>query len=361
MIEIKDLKKSFNGTPVLTGVTTSIEKGEVVAVIGRSGSGKSTLLRSINQLETPDSGSVVIDGIDMMSPGTDIPTIRQKMNMVFQGFNLFDHLNVLDNLTLAPTRLGVRDASSARARAIELLRVVGLSDKTSHYPSQLSGGQRQRVAIARCLAMDPEVILFDEPTSALDPTNVGEVLSVVRQLAADGMTMIIVTHELDFARDVANRILFMDEGVIYEEGPPSVIFEAPAHARTREFIKQSKSLCFTTTAATPDLHGLHGAISMFCQANGLDRTKSCDLELVSEELLQIIAHDSSVTGKVSIAVDYFSTRNTVSLELRLPDGALNPLEAGPEAKLPLKLIRSLSTDIQLAEHKGRREVVVRMR
>ena len=238
MIEIKDLKKQFGSLEVLRGVNLKIDDGEVVSVIGPSGSGKSTLLRCINLLETPTSGQVVIDGVDITQRGVDIQKVRENVGMVFQHFNLFGNMNVLRNLTLAPVDLKKADKQTAQARAVKLLERVGLADKAQAYPSQLSGGQKQRVAIARALAMNPDIMLFDEPTSALDPEMVGEVLEVMKELAREGMTMVIVTHEMGFAREVADRVLFMDGGVICEQGNPRDLFDHPQNPRTQDFLSK---------------------------------------------------------------------------------------------------------------------------
>ncbi|MCM8900494.1 amino acid ABC transporter ATP-binding protein [Caldicoprobacter algeriensis] len=238
MIKVVDLHKSFGDLEVLKGINTEIRKGEVVCVIGASGSGKSTFLRCLNLLEEPTKGEIYIDGISLMEHKKDINKLRQKVGMVFQQFNLFPHMTVLENIMLAPVKVKKMPEEEARGKAIELLRKVGLSDKDNAYPSQLSGGQKQRVAIARALAMDPEVMLFDEPTSALDPEMVGEVLAVMKQLAMEGMTMVVVTHEMGFAREVGDRILFMDEGVILEEGTPEELFGNPKKERTRAFLSK---------------------------------------------------------------------------------------------------------------------------
>ena len=241
MIAVEHLSKRYGDVTVLQDISAQIARGEVISVIGPSGTGKSTFLRCLNLLEEPSGGRISIDGVDALAPGADVPRLRQKMNMVFQSFNLFAHLRVLENLTLAPMRLKGVPRAEAEAKARELLKLVGLGAKADAFPEELSGGQKQRVAIARCLAMEPEVILFDEPTSALDPTMVSEVLSVIRRLAKEGMTMIIVTHEMDFARDVSNRVFYMDEGLIYEEGTPEQIFGNPVKARTRAFIHRVRS------------------------------------------------------------------------------------------------------------------------
>ncbi len=238
MIEVKNLKKSFGDLVVLKDITESIEKGEKIVVIGPSGSGKSTFLRCINRLEEPTDGHIFVDGEDICDKKCNINHVREKMGMVFQRFNLFPHLTVLDNITLAPLNVKKQNKDAARRRAMELLKTVGLEEKADSYPNQLSGGQQQRIAIARALAMDPEIMLFDEPTSALDPEMVGEVLDVMKNLAEAGMTMIVVTHEMGFAREIASRVFFMDEGIIYEQGTPSEIFDTPKNPRTQSFLSK---------------------------------------------------------------------------------------------------------------------------
>ncbi|MEF2738709.1 MAG: amino acid ABC transporter ATP-binding protein [Clostridia bacterium] len=236
MIEVKNLEKSFGKNHVLRGINETINEGEVVCIIGPSGSGKSTFLRCLNLLEQPTSGEVILDGEKINAPDRDIDKIREKLGMVFQNFNLFPHMSVLDNITMAPIKVKGQARGEAEAEARRLLDVVGLLDKAEAYPSSISGCQKQRVAIARALAMKPEIMLFDEPTSALDPEMVGEVLAVMKQLAEDGMTMVIVTHEMGFAREVADRVLFIDGGVILEQGTPEEIFGNPQNERTQTFL-----------------------------------------------------------------------------------------------------------------------------
>ena len=238
MIRVVDLHKSFGQLQVLKGVNFSVAPSEVVCVIGPSGSGKSTLLRCINQLETANSGHVYIDGEELTHPKTDINQIRQQVGMVFQLFNLFPHKTTLENITLAPIKIKGVGRAAAEKLAMELLGKVGLTDKAHVFPSKLSGGQKQRVAIARALAMQPKVMLFDEPTSALDPEMVGEVLAVMQNLAVEGMTMVVVTHEMGFAREVGDRVVFMDEGIIMEEGSPEDIFDHPRNPRTKAFLSK---------------------------------------------------------------------------------------------------------------------------
>ena len=238
MISVKDLHKSFGGVTVLDGISTDIEKGDVVCIIGPSGSGKSTFLRCLNRLETPDSGKILLDGVDLTDPRTDLDRQRMKMGMVFQQFNLFPHMTVLKNLTLAPMLLKKESQQTAEQRAMTLLDRVGLAGRAGEYPARLSGGQKQRIAIVRALCMEPEVLLFDEPTSALDPEMVGEVLDVMKELAQSGITMVVVTHEMGFAREVASRVLFMDQGVIMEENTPQALFDNPQSPRLQSFLSK---------------------------------------------------------------------------------------------------------------------------
>lgn len=238
MIKVENLHKSFGNLEVLKGVNAHIKKGEVVVVIGPSGSGKSTFLRCLNLLEEPTLGEIIFEGESITSKKNDINLQRQKMGMVFQQFNLFPNLNILDNITLAPVKLNKLSKGDAEKVALNLLERVGLKDKAKNYPNQLSGGQKQRIAIARALAMSPDVMLFDEPTSALDPEMVGEVLGVMKELAKEGMTMVVVTHEMGFAREVADRVLFMDGGVVVEEGNPNDIFQNPQEERTKSFLSK---------------------------------------------------------------------------------------------------------------------------
>ena len=238
IIRVCDLKKSFGDLQVLRGINTEVDRGEVVVVIGPSGSGKSTFLRCLNLLETPTAGSIYVDGAEITDPKCDINLHRQKMGMVFQHFNLFNNMTILRNMTLAPMTLLKKSREDAEAQALALLRRVGLEDKANAYPSQLSGGQKQRIAIVRALCMDPEVMLFDEPTSALDPEMVGEVLDVMKELARDGMTMVVVTHEMGFAREVGSRVLFMEEGVIMEENEPQEFSTNPKSERLKSFLSK---------------------------------------------------------------------------------------------------------------------------
>ena len=238
MISVKNLHKSFGKNEVLKGLNEEIDKGEKVVIIGPSGSGKSTFLRCLNLLEKPTSGQVFVDGVDITAKGVDVDKVRQKMGMVFQHFNLFPHMSVEENITLAPVKLGLQTPEEAKENAHRLLARIGLEDKAGAYPPQLSGGQKQRIAIIRALCMNPEVMLFDEPTSALDPEMVGEVLELMKELAREGMTMVVVTHEMGFAREVGTRVLFMDDGMVLESAPPEEFFQNPKNPRLQEFLSK---------------------------------------------------------------------------------------------------------------------------
>ncbi len=300
MITVNKLQKDYGELRVLRDITTTINKGDVISIIGPSGTGKSTFLRCLNLLDPPTAGEVIIDGCDILAKGADVPSLRRKMGMVFQSFNLFDHLTVMENLTIGQIKLLGRGKRESIERGMELLRMVGLAEKADVYPSQLSGGQKQRIAIARCLSVDPEIILFDEPTSALDPTMVSEVLGVIRKLAEQGMTMAIVTHEMSFAKDVSTRIFYMDEGVIYEEGSPEEIFDNPKRDKTRYFIDRVKSLTHTIYSCDYDLYELNGMLYRFCAKNFIHQEHSNRLVLVIEEMLQLLP----IEGGVEIMVEY---------------------------------------------------------
>jgi len=330
MISIKHLSKTFNNPDgskitVLKDVNCEIERGEVISIIGPSGTGKSTLLRAINMLEPPTGGEIWVDGENIMAKGYRLDKLRQKMGMVFQSFNLFDHLTVLENIIYAPMRL--RDVSEADARkeAMELLAKVGLSQKADVYPSSLSGGQKQRVAIARALAMHPEVILFDEPTSALDPTMVGEVLSVIRQLAKDGLTMLIVTHEMRFARDVSTRIFFMNEGLIYEDGTPEQIFEHPVRSATKAFVNRIQKLVFQIDSDDFDYIGIDTQVKQFCHKYNLD-TQVELICAVTEEML--FTHLKDVRP-LTLRLTHAALSGETALDFMVEGATASPLPQGP--------------------------------
>ena len=361
MIRIENLGKRFGDLQVLDGISTEIRKGEVISIIGPSGCGKSTFLRCLNLLETPTAGRLFIDGVELTDRRTSVPKVRQKMNMVFQSFNLFAHLTVLENLTLGPLRLLGESRLEAEAHAQELLRMVGLAEKAESFPEELSGGQRQRVAIARCLAMRPEIILFDEPTSALDPTMVREVLSVIRRLAREGMTMLIVTHEMDFARDVSHRVFYMDEKGIYEEGTPQQIFDAPMREKTRAFINRERS--FTRVLASPDfdLPALNAGIEEFCEKHILPRSARHNLLLVTEELL-MAWRPSLATAPLDMSVIYTEKTETLELVFEQTGPEFNPLEIhGMEDDLGIVLARNFAENLAFTRDRGRNRLSARIR
>jgi len=304
MIEIENLSKQFGDERVLKGISETVKSGEVVSVIGPSGSGKSTLLRCINLLERPDQGTIRISGDDILAPHADISRIRQKTGMVFQSFNLFHHLTALENLTVGPVRILKHTRLDAEKRGRELLKMVGLGGKADSLPDELSGGQKQRVAIARCLSMNPEIILFDEPTSALDPTMISEVLAVIRRLANDGMTMMIVTHELDFARDVSDRVFYMDEGIVYESGPARQMMDDPCREKTRTFINRLRNFSYEIESPDYDVYAMNAEIDLFCDKHFLSRKMTQFTHLAVEETLMLyFAHDEhwAVTLTLSFA------------------------------------------------------------
>ena len=344
MISVKNLSKRFDDHWVLKDINAEIHKGEVISIIGPSGTGKSTLLRCLNLLERPTGGSIVIDGVNILQKGTDEPKLRRKMGMVFQSFNLFAHLTVLDNLTLGPMKLLGKSRQEAEAKAIELLKSVGVAEKQHQFPDELSGGQKQRVAIARCLAMDPEIILFDEPTSALDPTMVSEVLAVIRRLAKEGMTMAIVTHEMDFAKNVSSRIFFMDEGIIYEEGKPGDIFENPQKEKTRIFIQRIRKLNEKIISQDFDLYKLNANIELFCARHTADKRTVSHILLVVEEVLgQMLLPLFAGEPEIDLTLEYSEKTGDFQLLFDYAGPQHNPFLFLPdEDNLSLRLIEKLT-------------------
>ena len=286
LIEIRNLRKEYSSDVVpLKGVNADIEAGEVISIIGPSGTGKSTLLRCINRLETPTSGQILVDGADVCAPGADLAKLRLSMGMVFQSFNLFPHKMAVENIMLPQQSLLGKSAREAYEEAMKQLERVGLADRARQYPDELSGGQKQRVAIARALAMHPQILLFDEPTSALDPTMVSEVLSVIRDLAGTGLTMLLVTHEMRLARHVSDRVFFMTDGEIYEEGSPEQIFEHPLREGTRNFIFRIRSWTCILSPSSRDFHGMTGSLEKFCKDQFLGRRQAMNCQLAVEELV----------------------------------------------------------------------------
>lgn len=350
MISVKHLSKVFkNGErelTVLRDVNCEIAKGEVIGIIGPSGTGKSTFLRCLNRLEEPSGGRIEIDGIDILDRKADVNLLRRKMGMVFQNFNLFHHLTILDNITLCPRTLLGKSREEAEARAMELLQLVGLYDKAGSLPSELSGGQKQRAAIARCLAMDPQIILFDEPTSALDPTMVSEVLVVIRRLAREGMTMAIVSHEMQFVRSVSTRIFFMNEGVIYEEGSPEQIFEHPQRPATIAFVNRIRTLEFKLADKHFDLYGMFGEVGIFCNKYGLGNNMLTKVQHVMEEMLYgILPFD----GAVTLTLDYSEKDFTLRLLFTEDGCTASVLDRLPGDFLPLKIVHGMCTSLRETE------------
>ncbi len=358
MIRIRNLSKQFGDLEVLKDVSADISKGEVISIIGPSGTGKSTLLRCLNLLETPTGGSIEIDGVPLLAKGTRVPKIRQKMGMVFQSFNLYQHLTVLENLTIGPIRLLGRKKSEAEEKGRELLRLVGLAEKAHNFPDELSGGQKQRVAIARCMAMEPEILLFDEPTSALDPTMVSEVLAVIRRLAREGMTMLIVTHEMEFARNTSSRVFYMDEGIIYEEGTPAQIFDHPQKAKTRAFIYRIRSLERRITSRDYDLYALQGEIEAFCVKHVLPKKVTDDVIHVTEEVL-VLQRDFT---DIRLSLSYSEKDGRLELACKSAGAPLNPFEAAREEdEIAIRLIRAYSSATDYRYEESMNVLTVRMR
>lgn len=342
MIRIEHLKKNFGQLEVLRDVNATVRKGEVISIIGPSGTGKSTLLRCINLLEHPSGGEIYIDDRNILAKKANVAKLRQKMGMVFQHFNLFDHLTILENICIGPMKLMKKTRQEAEARGMELLKMVGLAEKTGAYPRQLSGGQKQRVAIARCLSMEPEVILFDEPTSALDPTMVSEVLSVIKTLAKQGMTMLIVTHEMAFANDVSTRIFYMDEGVIYEDGTPEQIFGDPQKEKTRIFINRIRNLHYAINSPDYDLYELNSEITAFCQKHFLSSKHQHNLLLLTEEILQLVPLDKGAEYVLS----YSEKTGELGIDLQLRDapGPVINAEPGPDM-ISMSIISGLTKSL----------------
>jgi len=318
MIRIEHLRKKFldNNFEVLKDVNAEIQDGEIISIIGPSGTGKSTFLRCINGLNTPTSGHIWIDGVDVTDPKTDMRAVRKKVGMVFQNFNLFDHLSVLDNIMVGPVKLLGMSRQEAEAQGRKLLAQVGMSSKAEAFPSELSGGQKQRVAIARCLSMQPKVILFDEPTSALDPTMVTEVLSVIRGVAKQGITMLIVTHEMKFAREVSTRIFYMDKGIIYEDGTPDQIFENPQNTYTKVFIRRIRAYDFQIEDKNYDSVALFAGLEDFCVRYGLKDDVIEKIDTLARNALDICFTHNPASKSMRFRVTYSEVHQEVKVKLR---------------------------------------------
>ncbi len=327
MIKIKGLTKRFGNLTIFENVNVQVNKGECIALIGPSGAGKSVFFRSIAMLERPDSGNIYINDQDITQKGIDLNQVRQKMGMVYQGFHLFSHLNVLDNITLAPRKVKKQDREFAETKAMELLNLVGLEDKASFYPSQLSGGQQQRIAIARSLAMEPEIMLFDEPTSALDPTMTCEVLSIIRKLTKMGITMLIITHEMNFAKEVSDRIFYMDIGGIYEEGTPSEIFDKPKKEKTKAFIRKLKLFNFRIDSKSFDMVAMNAQIEVFCQKYNLGSKQVYNVRLFLEELIVELIKTCYTNSPpdIGFTIEYSDETNGIVIYLSYNGPDFNPL------------------------------------
>jgi polar amino acid transport system ATP-binding protein len=357
MIKVENLSKKFGDITVLEEINVEIHKGEVISIIGPSGTGKSTFLRCLNLLEVPSGGKIFIDGVNILSKDTDVPKIRQKMGMVFQSFNLFSHLTVMSNLTIGPVKLLGKSKEDAEKRAMELLKMVGLAERAHSFADELSGGQKQRVAIARCLSMDPEIILFDEPTSALDPTMVSEVLAVIRRLAKEGMTMAIVTHEMDFARDVSNRVLYMDEGIIYEEGNPKEMFANPQKEKTKAFIHRIRSFIYHIDSPDYDLYAMNAEIQNFCEKHVITKNMINNLLLVIEELLAIYNLKAKIYD-INLTLSYSEKRDTLELSFDSSGEEKNILDDLDEDDISLTIIKNFTGNIEFERVDGRNRLTL---
>ncbi|MDO4741296.1 MAG: amino acid ABC transporter ATP-binding protein [Eubacteriales bacterium] len=336
MIRIEHLRKEYNNTVPLNDVNVEIHKGDVISVIGPSGTGKSTLIRCINMLEQPTSGKIFIDEEEITAKGCNVARIRRKMGMVFQHFNLFPHMTVIENIMAAPMDLLGKSKQEAYDTGMELLHKVGLADKALNYPDAMSGGQKQRIAIARALAMEPEIILFDEPTSALDPTMIGEVQSVIRTLAKQGTTMIIVTHEMKFAREICNRVFYMDEGGIYEDGSPEQIFDHPQKERTRQFVRQLKVLEYCLTSRNFDFIGFNSQIEEFGRKHMISQRTIRNIQAYFEEMcMQIVLPQMDEKFELLVTIEYSEQKGDASVMIRYSGKTFDPLRSGDELSLLL--------------------------
>ena len=350
MIKLEHVKKVYPNVTPLSDVSTEIHDGDVISVIGPSGTGKSTLLRCINLLERPDGGRIFLDDEEITSRKCDIPKVRQKMGMVFQSFNLFGHITVIENIMLAPVKLKGVSRQEAFDEGMRLLRQVGLADKMLNYPHELSGGQKQRIAIARALAMNPSVILFDEPTSALDPTMVGEVQTVIRDLAKTGKTMMIVTHEMNFARTVSNRVFYMDEGGIYEDGNPNQIFGSPKRDKTRRFIQRLKVLEIKIISKDYDFPATISGIENYCRKN-LVTTHTCNrIQLAFEELVQQILLPELEKPDIDVVIEYSDDKNEAVMSVNYNLQNVNLLEKADE--LSMSVVRGIASNIDYVNENG---------
>ncbi len=350
MIEIRNLTKIYRVNPIIKDLSVTINDGEIISVIGPSGCGKSTLIKCINMLERPTSGQIFIDGEEITAPGYDLCKVARKAGMVFQSFNLFDHMTAIENIMIPQMDILKVSRQEAYDRSVELLKRVNLSSKAFNYPDQLSGGQKQRIAIARTLAMDPEIILFDEPTSALDPTMVDEVKAVIRDLTHSGKTMLIVTHDMDFARAISRRVFYMDEGGIYEQGDPEEIFVNPKREKTREFINKLKVLNFKIDTKDYDFYGAYSKISEYCSKNQISYIKTNHIQVIFEELCQAILMHRLDEYNVNFKVIYSQKENEVEIQALYGGEPFNVMEGNDD--LSARMIRGFSSSISYENTDG---------
>ena len=351
IISVKNLEKRYGNNLILQNVNADIEKGEVISIIGPSGTGKSTFLRAINFLDPPTGGEVFFDGVKINKKNMD--AARRRMGMVFQSFGLFSHLDVINNLIAGPVKLLKMPKKEAKEKAAELLKTVGLSERAHFFPRQLSGGQKQRVAIARCLAMSPEVILFDEPTSALDPTMVSEVMAVMRSLAKSGMTMIVVTHEMDFARDVSSRVFYMDECGIYEQGSPQTIFTSPGKPKTQAFIFNIRSYNYEIASPDFDYAEMLGGVENFCFRNAIGKKTANKLILLAEELVINIV--TPKYGACSLSLNFSEKLGTYELSVSYRGEKSDALETAKD-ELSVTMARKSAKEIRHDYSEGRNTI-----
>ena len=357
LIEVKGLKKSFGSLDVLKGIDLNVEDGERIAIIGGSGCGKSVFLRSLALLEKPDAGQIFIDGKEITAArGSQVDEIRRSMGMVFQKFHLFSEMDVMDNLCLAPTRILKMPREDAEKKAMELLEQVGLAARAHAWPTVLSGGQQQRIAICRCLMMEPKVLLFDEPTSALDPTMVGEVLAVIRMLAKRDLGMLIVTHEMNFAREVSDRVLFFADGGIYEQGTPSEIFDNPRREKTVAFINKIKYFAYEITERKFDLMQLLGGIQSFGEKYGLIQKRIYRLKLCCEELIyELLEHcyPNREDVDLKLLVSHAELDSATQIDIDCGGAAYNPFEQAEEDVLGVTILKNMSKRLEYRWENGR--------
>ena len=358
ILSVRNLEKRYGDNVILKDVSVDIEKGEVISIIGPSGTGKSTFLRALNFLDPPTGGEVFFDGEKITKKNID--TTRRRMGMVFQNFGLFSHLSVMDNLTAGQRKLLKIPKKEAEEKSLELLKTVGLSERAKFFPRQLSGGQKQRVAIARCLAMSPEIILFDEPTSALDPTMVSEVMAVMRSLAKSGMTMLVVTHEMSFARDVSNRVLYMDEGGIYEDGKPSDIFTSPQKPKTQAFVYNIRTFEYKAESRDFDYVEMLGGVENFCFRHAIEKSIANKLQALAEEL--VINIITPVYGECALNLSFSEKLGTYELSASYGGEQSNALEAaacgGEDLGIAAAIVKSNAGSLRYEYVGGRNLILV---